>query len=331
MLRPRIYDPGLGPGDQRIYSWLASETFDTAGNAIIFEYKPEDSSNVDITMSNEANRTDLTRSTNQYLKRIRYGNRIPARDLQTWAPTPAVNLPQENWMFSIVLDYGEHDIGNPTPNESKLWDCRLDPFSTFRSCFEVGTYRLCRRIFMFHHFVELGAADTLVASTSLEYQSDPCVTYLKSAVLVGYGSVRIDGTQIQKTLPPLTFEYSTFPTDAEISDLPVNLIDQRSLSNVPIGLGNSQYQWADLDMEGISGILTEQGRRWFYKRNMSRSEDYDGKTDSQVIFGDVEVCARTAFVFYQRDLASLWRCHEWWKAGSGQHGAWFLGILRERD
>ena len=28
------------------------------------------------------------------------------------------------------------------------------------------------------------------------------------------------------------------------------------------------YQWVDLDGEGVSGILTEQGNAWFYKPNL---------------------------------------------------------------
>ena len=30
----------------------------------------------------------------------------------------------------------------------------------------------------------------------------------------------------------------------------------------------SNYQWVDLDGEGVSGILTEQAGAWFYKPNL---------------------------------------------------------------
>ena len=60
-------------------------------------------------------------------------------------------------MFSVVFDYGEHDPMNPTPTDSAPWLCRQDPFSSFRSGFDIRTYRLCRRILMFHQFPnELG-------------------------------------------------------------------------------------------------------------------------------------------------------------------------------
>jgi hypothetical protein len=37
--------------------------------------------------------------------------------------------------------------------------------------------------------------------------------------------------------------------------------------NAPAGL-SSGYQWVDLYLEGISGILTEQANGWFYKENL---------------------------------------------------------------
>ena len=46
-------------------------------------------------------------------------------------------------------------------------------------------------------------------------------------------------------------------------------VDAESLENLPIGLDGGDYQWIDLDGEGISGMLTEQADGWFYKRNLS--------------------------------------------------------------
>src|SRR5687768_1980509 len=75
----RIYNPHAVDSEQqpnRIFSWLISESYDDKGNAIVYEYKPEDSGNVDLSQANEKNRTELSRSANRYLKRIRYGNRV---------------------------------------------------------------------------------------------------------------------------------------------------------------------------------------------------------------------------------------------------------------
>jgi len=68
-----------------------------------------------------------------------------------------------------VVDYGEHDLAAPTPAEAMPWAIRPDPFSSYRATFEVRTYRLCRRVLMFHRFAELGATPCLVRSTDFTY------------------------------------------------------------------------------------------------------------------------------------------------------------------
>ena len=54
---------------------------------------------------NERNRV---RTANRYLKRIKYGNRRPNRDLADWQP-PAGLTPRRRVAFEVVFDYGEHD------------------------------------------------------------------------------------------------------------------------------------------------------------------------------------------------------------------------------
>ena len=70
-------------------------------------------------------------------------------------------------------------------------------------------------------------------------------------------------TYIKKSLPPLEFDYSQAIIQEEIKD-----IDAESLENLPYGLDGANYQWVDLDGEGVSGILTEQADAWFYKTNL---------------------------------------------------------------
>ena len=57
-------------------------------------------------------------------------------------------------------------------------------------------------------------------------------------------------------------------------------VEAASLENLPQGLDGTRYQWVDLDGEGLSGILTEQGGGWFYKRNLSpiNTVQNNGKT-----------------------------------------------------
>src|SRR6266849_1395999 len=55
----RIADP---EDALRIFSWLICESYDDKGNAIVYEYKVEDSANVDLSQVQEKNRSDLTPS-----------------------------------------------------------------------------------------------------------------------------------------------------------------------------------------------------------------------------------------------------------------------------
>jgi len=270
----RISDPN---NPARTFSWRISETYDTHGNAISYIYKPEDSTNVNIALPNEVNRTDTTRSANRYLKFINYGNLTANRDPTTWIASSASLLPSTTWMFTVVFDYGEHDPTNPTPTDSAPWLCRQDPFSSFRSGFDIRTYRLCQRILMFHQFPnELGKPSSLVSSTNLGYAENPIATYLSSATRMGYLSTATG--YLSNSFPPLEFEYSQFPSDAELAKFTTQNIDPTSLGNLPQGVDGASYKWLDLDGEGLSGILTEQGQGWFYKRNLSSNNQIPDST-----------------------------------------------------
>ena len=160
----RVADPA---DPARVFTWLISESYDDKGNVIVYQYKPENSDGVDLSQAHERNRSDTTRSANRYLKHVFYGYRTPYfPDLTAGQPVP---LPTD-WCFELVFDYGEHDEKAPLPQETtQPWDCRDDPFSTYRATFEVRTYRLCRRVLMFHHFAsEPGVGlNCLVRSTDL--------------------------------------------------------------------------------------------------------------------------------------------------------------------
>jgi RHS repeat-associated protein len=262
------------PGPPRIFSWLICQTFDTKGNATIYEYKGEDSASVPTWQANEQHRTDQTRSAGRYLKRVRYGNQIPNRD-PIWTASDPSSLPNQDWMFQLVFDYGEHDVENPSPQETNPWACRDDPISTYRSGFEVRTYRLCRRALMFHYFPdELGPKDRLVQATEFSYDHGPVITFMTQVVHSGYVLQQDQGQQpqyIKRSLAPLEFEYSEPPTPDQLVQLPVRTIDADSTENLPYGVDGSSYSWVDLDGEGAAGIFTEQSEGWFYKRNMSAS------------------------------------------------------------
>ena len=181
----RIADPA---DTSRVFSWLLDRRSDDRGNVLVCVYKPEDDVGVP-TASREQRRTV---GANRYPKRILYGNTVPYRP-QTDPTLPA------DWRFELVFDYGEHDPVAPQPAESVPWRCRPDPFSTYRSGFEIRTYRLCRRALMFHHVAEkLPDEALLVRSTDFGYSTDtpsdptlPLLSLLTSATQTGY---RVDAT-----------------------------------------------------------------------------------------------------------------------------------------
>ena len=262
----RIADPS---NPTRIFSWLISQCYDDKGNIIAYTWKAEDSEGVDLTQANERNRTASSRSAQRYIKTISYSNRTPY--LPSLAAEQSAPLPTD-WCFEAVFDYGEHDEAAPAPTEVQPWGCRLDAFSTYRSTFEVRTYRLCKRVLVFHSFPDdknVGT-DSLVRSFDLQYTSappadptQPFYSYLESVSQTGYVPNGAGG-YLSKSIPPVNFTY----TQAVIDET-VRTMDSASGMNLPAGIDNRNYRWVDLDGEGLSGVLTEQQGAWYYKSNLS--------------------------------------------------------------
>jgi RHS repeat-associated protein len=257
-----------------VFSWLLALSYDDRGNAILYCYKPENNSNVPSALYEQHRRITAKR----YPKNIFYGNRTP------FFPGNHNNLPND-WCFQAVFDYGEHDRDAPTPNEVKPWRCRPDPFSNYRACFEVRTYRLCSRVLMFHNFPDaLPIPDCLVRSTDFHYSCDdtppdplsPNYTYLEAAAQSGYLWQPGGGTYLKRSIPPLEFAYSKTVIDPTLREA-----DPSVLENVPAGVDGARYQWVDLDSEGSPGILSQQGDGWFYKRNVSNMPSRKGVREAR--------------------------------------------------
>jgi RHS repeat-associated protein len=286
------------PADQtRIFSWLICESYDDKGNVISYQYKEENSDDVDFSQTHERNRTHDTRKTNRYIDHILYGNHHPYLPQLTqndpWPTLP----PDTEWYFEVVFDYGEHDADIPTPTgEVVPWPRRNDPFSTYRAGFEVRIYRLCQRVLMFHHFpgeTDMGA-NCLVRSTDFTYSheenpadaSNPIFSTLLSVSQFGYK--RQGNGYLKKSFPPVEFHYTKPTIDSTLHD-----VDVDSLENLPAGLDGGHYQWIDLDGEGVSGILTEQAQGWFYKRSLGPINIVTQNGDDRTLakFAPVEIVA----------------------------------------
>jgi hypothetical protein len=299
----RILDPAdPSPANPtRAFDWLICESYDDKGNAIIYEHAAENDDNVDRGQANERNRVRTANRYLKRIKYGNRISRLIQPDLTLAAWMFEVVFDYDEGHYEQVdLDVNrpeaeQHRFVRASAAKERPWAARPDPFSSHRAGFEVRTYRRCRRVLMFHHIPDLSTGekgyDGLVRSTEFDYAD---LDYVKPAAiedeLAHQGSTRFasfirrvtqsgyvrDHTQavvvrngveyatyLEKSLPPLEFEYSNAAIREEVREL-----DAASLENLPAGLDGSTYQWVDLDGEGVSGILTEQASAWFYKPNL---------------------------------------------------------------
>lgn len=269
----RLVDPD---DTRRVFEWLLEEESDQLGNVISYQYKAEDRAGIDTTHPAERARGDAgSKVAYRYLKRISYGNTVmgnnPDDGLASAFYDPDIPLQEigqtssnaGSFLFHLVFDYGEHSASDPELTPTGTWDDRQDPFSRFRAGFDVRCYRLCRRVLMMHVFSEIrdnagAAVPAVVRSLELTYTERATTTTLASGQLKGW---KWNGTSYDtETLPASSFTYS-LPTVDET----VQLVD--GMDDLPAGLDMRQWRWVDLDGEGLSGLLTEQGGGLYYKRN----------------------------------------------------------------
>jgi RHS repeat-associated protein len=275
----RIADP---QDATRIFSWLISHSYDDRGNVIAYVYKREDSSGLSPDDAgkpggrpappdgSEFNRLRTGSFVQRYPKQIRYGN-VAAYDVGEDLTK------RSDWLFDIVFDYGEHDSATPTLAEPRRWSVRQDAFSSYRATFELRTYRLCRRILVFHHFPsELGLTDCLVRSTDLAYAESPVASFLTTLSQAGYVWQSTSKDYRSRSLPALTLGYTPVQLDETVHE-----VGAADVTNLAVGTDALSHEWIDLDSEGLPGMLIEQADTWYYKRNLG-----DGK------FAPLETVAR---------------------------------------
>lgn len=253
----RVTDPD---DPLKVAEWRIEAQFDACGNACRFDYKREDLAGVSRSDVAEAMRL-ATVPANRYLKRIRYGNTAP---LATRAPR-AADLAGLGFLFEAVCDYGEHT--SSLPDEVVPWPARSDPFSTYRYGFEVRTYRLCRRLLMFHTMpADLGAPARLVRSVEFGFDENPVVTYLLSVEAIGHDWTQA-GDAARERSPTLVLDYSR----ADAFSTRIVSAAGDALAQAPVGVDGHAHQFVDLDGEGLPGILvpTAAGTpALYYKRNL---------------------------------------------------------------
>lgn len=257
----RVFDAA---NSEKVFQWMLEYTYDDKGNIIWYQFKRENSDNHPATLSEKNRSNDAL--TNLYLKTVKYSPNTmysPASGVPHDPSTDSYFGPGTDWHFQVVFDYGEHN--NDTIAEDTPWSVRQDPFSTYRAGFEIRTYRLCRRVLMFHHFeTELGVDPYLVKSTDLTFNENGVATKVSSIKHVCYAS-----GETPAEYPPVSFTYSEATIDSNIHQH--NIED---MENLPGGVGGNGYRWADLHGEGLSGVLIDAPQAWYYKRNLGDENYY---------------------------------------------------------
>ncbi|MDB5279413.1 MAG: spvB [Ferruginibacter sp.] len=322
----QIFNPA---NQQQIFKWLPQLSYDDKGNCFELTYLKDDFKNVPTVLSERNRLNGNAPCTNSYLKQVQYGNENPYfPDFKNPYDPPFPANPA--YFYAAVLDFGDHDELIPTPVVQRDWPCRTEPFSHYKTGFEIRNYRLCRRMLFFHFFKELNdginAAPTLVRSLDISYQLflNPSATtaqkrnaeadYIISLQESGYIKKQ-DSSYSKKSMPPLEFTYQELNWNKT-----VQTISPENLANDPVGLSTG-YQWTDLYSEGIAGILTEQANAWYYKSNLGDGNftnaqpvipkpSYTGIANGALQLQDLEADGRKFIVSLQQGTMGYFELNE---------------------
>ena len=195
----------------KVFAWHLTRTLDTFGNKIDYEY------------ARDTGKEGPHHWDQLYLKRIRYAD---YNDRTT---------DEERFLVSVTFDYG--DPGNARP----------DPFSEYRSGFELRTRRRCKQIVIQTHADQ----DRRVRTYTLMYLDERVATgELPEAVLPRNGvsllsQIRVTGHDDEQPveanrmqeLPPLEFYYTEFkPEGRDFFPLKGGELPTQSLASPDLAL-----------------------------------------------------------------------------------------------
>jgi len=235
----------------------------------------EPGAEIHVRAPSERNRRPESGQVERHLKSIHWGNQRPYQP--DWGENGDEPTTPNEWLFSAVVDYGDHEGAVPSSTPDQDWGLRPDPFSSYRTGFDVRNYRRCQRLLIYHHFPDRPdvGADCLVRSLDLSYTAeedrpttDPrAVSLLRSVTLTGHRRAE-DGTYSARSLPPVEFSY----TPADLSTDSVD-VDPSAVADLPSGLPGPRQRWMDLDGDGVSGVVTMDRGVITFVRNLSAARD----------------------------------------------------------
>jgi RHS repeat-associated protein len=231
----RIYDADR---PDRVFQWLIDSTEDRLGNNVRYTYRREDEVNVPPAIY-EAGRDHRA---NRYPSTIEYGN--------YW------HQGQELFAGRIVFDYGGFPVDDPDAPFGE-WTVRPDPFSSYRSGFEIRTLRRCHGILTYLCFHDqFGGEPCLTRALRLDYREQPNddhqepLSLIERVTQIGYRRESAGGYRRQP-MPPTAFGYAPFdPTKQRFQQLVVEGQD-----SIPGDLSAGRFAMVDLRGEGLPGLL----------------------------------------------------------------------------
>ncbi|HEX7902458.1 MAG TPA: SpvB/TcaC N-terminal domain-containing protein [Chitinophagaceae bacterium] len=243
----RISNP---ENELQVFEWLIDETCDAKGNKILYDYKCENLENVPPAVFE----VDRLYKANRYIRSIKYGNYRDASNNDIFA-------------FEVLFNYGEYDLPVSENSIQKEWACRPDPFSTYRSGFEIRTYRRCESILLYHHFEKELGDPCLVRSVSFGYNNIQQYNLVAMQGLSLLSTVQVtgyrrndDGSISKQAMPELLLSYSAFkpPVSPEFKILSMGD------DTIPGYIDGSQFLPVDLHGDGLPGFLYSNKEVTFY-------------------------------------------------------------------
>jgi len=308
-------------GIKKIFAWYLVSSTDKLGNKILYHYKL-DNGPVPIESPHEYNQT--------YLESIEYDNYVD----------PATNT--EKYLLRVDFDFGEFDH---TEQNTQEWKLRPDPFSSYRSGFEIRTTRRCERILLRSMHPDVNAPTHLIRSFDFYYTQDPLsgVSLLKQVVHRGYSmeqpgaeardwdfetQTAVTARQHKNTnlfvssFPPVFLDYTTFnPMARQIETLTFGCDHPPEKS-----IENPNYEIIDLFGNGLPDILRTTPTGHYCWRNLGKGQFAGPRklkqapagvtlADDGVQFADMNgngsadllITEGTARGFYENDFSGRWK------------------------
>jgi RHS repeat-associated protein len=255
----------------RIATWHLERSWDLAGNAFAYEYKPEDFAGVSREDPAEAARIRRGIPAGTYLKRVHYANRTPF--------DPGDPNADVGFRLEVVLDYGEHDTADPVTagDETAPWALRPDPFSRYQG-FEARTYRRCRRVLLFSRYPVLAPEARLTDVVALTYDDvdqNRAASRLRSIERIGH---RAELGGWWQATAPLTFSYAQAGPESVSRALETD--DGRPLATADVA------QWTDVFGEGIHHLLYRRSGAWAFRPNRG-----GGRVGAEVLLDELPSAA----------------------------------------